>query len=428
MNKTLKSFLNTALILAMGIVPMANAYVTAYAQSPGYVNSGPGVGLGSSGSSSTQKNSWDVSDIGEYPVDSGVSLDAWAYADTGGVAVTAMTVSDEVPEGCVQSTAMEVEDPIVADEAMYTYAALKSDIAELQKRYSGKLKVRSLVKTPDGRDIYELILGNEKAPTLILIEASIHAREYITTNLCMKQIEYLLYFYDDGCYDGKPLKTWFNDVCVHFVPMANPDGVSISQYGLSGLQSTALRSTVEKAYLDDVASGYTTLDMGTYLQRWKANARGVNLNQNFDAMFEFASGMATVPSSEDYRGPYAESEPETKALADLYDSRVWRAVLHYHAQGQILYWDIENNKMREHSRDLSNNIMLVTGYQKAVAGGGGGFKEYVQLCDRPAASVTVEMGAGTCPLPGSQMPTIWAQNKFVVLTAMKWAHDKFAGT
>ena len=421
MRINLRKTLIAALILAMGTTPMAKTYITAQAMSAGYVNSGPGVGLGGSGAGqgATREDG--------YPIDSGISLDAAAYASSGGVAIgeLALVIDDTVPEGCVQSVHMEVEDPIVKYVDTYTYDYMVNDIKALSAKYPGRLKQRSLAKTPDGRDIYELIVGNERAATHIMINASTHAREYITSNLVMLQLEYLLYFYDEGCFDGKPLKQWFNDVCVHFVPMVNPDGVSISQFGLEGLRSQSLRGTVQKAYEYDVAGGYTSLDFDTYLRSWKANARGVNLNQNFDAMFEFASGKSQLPSAEDYRGPYVESEPESKALADLYDSRTWRAVINYHAQGQVLYWDIENNKMREHSRDLSNNIMLITGYQKAVAGGGGGFKEYVQLCSRPAACVTIEVGSGTCPLPGSQLPTIWAQNKFVPLYTMKWAYDIF---
>lgn len=402
------------LALAMGTAPMANAYITAMAVSPGYVNSGPGVGLGT-GAADNQG----TEEAG------GASIDAYAYQSTGGTAQGAMTISTDIPAGCVDSCSMEVSDPVVADEPMYTYDILVEDITSLQRRYPGRFTARVIGSSADSRSIYELVLGDEKAATHILIDASIHGREYITSNLCMKQLEYLLCFYDKGCFDGKPLRQWFSEVCLHFIPMVDPDGVSISQFGLDGLKSEELKETVRNAYVTDAAAGYTGLDLPTYLQRWKANARGVNLNQNFNAMFGVDTVNAGGPSFSYYPGPYAASEPETRALTSLYDSRVWRAVVNYHAQGQVIYWDIQNNKMREHSRDLSNNLMMLTGYRKAVAGGGGGFKEYVQLCGRPAASVTIEVGLGTCPLPSDQLPAIWAQNKFVPLYTMKWAYDKF---
>ncbi len=420
MKKNVKRrFITITFILAMGVLPMANAYINTYA-SVGYVASGPGVAL---------SNKEDTKESSEYTADSGVSLDADAYAETGGVAQGGLVIDQTVPEGYTSVGEIETifEDAIVATEDMYTYDIMVSDINELKQRYGSRLKVGTIGTSADGRSLYELIVGNEDAATHILITASMHGREYITSNLCMKQLEYLLYTYDIASFDGETMATWMDRVCMHFVPMVDPDGVSISQFGLDGLSSSSLKAIVEQAYQDDTEAGYTSLDFETYLTRWKANARGVNLNQNFDALFELATGTATSPSSDSYKGPYPESEPESKALADLYRSRTWRAVLNYHAQGQVLYWDIENNKMREHSRDLSNQISLLTGYTKAVAGGGGGFKEFVQLNEDPAACVTIEVGLGVCPLPSSQLEEIWTQNRLVPHYTMKWAYDKFEG-
>ena len=109
MRINLRKTLIAALILAMGTTPMAKTYITAQAMSAGYVNSGPGVGLGSSGTGqgATREDG--------YPIDSGISLDAASSASSGGVAIgeLALVIDDTVPEGCVQSANMEVEDPIV---------------------------------------------------------------------------------------------------------------------------------------------------------------------------------------------------------------------------------------------------------------------------------------------------------------------------
>ena len=58
---------------------------------------------------------------------------------------------------------------------------------------------------------------------------------------------------------------------------------------------------------------------------WRKNRRsngssyGVDLNRNFDAQWG-GVGSSPTPSSDTYRGPSAESEPETKAIADYYTS------------------------------------------------------------------------------------------------------------
>lgn len=394
---------------AMGLTaPMASVY-GAVTAGTGYVQSGPGVGLGPAGSGSTAD---------------GRSPDAADYAATGGTAQGAMTIRTDVPAGYVNSGALEVENPIVKTPDMYTYDFLVHDINALSARYGSKLRTQVIGTTPDGRSIYELSIGNQSAGTHILINASIHAREYITSNLVMKQLEYLLAYQDTGSFDGMPLRDWLSRVCIHFVPMINPDGVSISQFGIDGLKNQQYQNLVKKAYEDDTAAGRTNLPFERYTERWKANARGVNLNQNFDVDFANASGKATSASADSYRGPYAGSEPETQAMAKLIRGRHWKAILNYHSMGNILYWDVAGNPLREHCRDLANNLMVLTSYPLRAAGGGGGMKEYAQLSNDSAVSITLEIGSSEAPVNPAEMPTLWAQNKFVPLYTMKWAAEK----
>ena len=55
------------------------------------------------------------------------------------------------------------------------------------------------------------------------------------------------------------------------VPMLNPDGVEIAQHGARGCLHLAKR-------IYDLCDGH--------FERWQANARGVDLNHNFDAGWE----------------------------------------------------------------------------------------------------------------------------------------------
>lgn len=402
-----------ALGVAMGLVPMATAYGSVVGG--GYLGGAPS-GPGMTGGMSTGANA------AETP--GSASLDAADYAATGGTAQGAMTIRTEIPAGAINSMALEVTDPIVKVPDQYTYDYMVHDIRALYARYPGKMTYRSLAQTPDGRDIYEITVGNQRAGTHILINASIHAREYLTSNLVMKQLEYLLAYADQGAFDGKSLRVWLEEVCVHFVPMINPDGVSISQFGLGGVRNGMLRQRVQKAYENDLSAGRTKLPLEQYLVRWKANANGVNLNQNFSVFFDRATGKADDPSAEDYKGAYPASEPESKAMADLIAGRHWKAILNYHSMGNIIYWDTENNPLREHSRDLANNLSALTGYPLRTAGGGGGMKEYAQLGKDPTVSLTLEIGSAAAPVPPSEMEKLWAQNKFVPFYTMKWAAEK----
>ena len=69
-----------------------------------------------------------------------------------------------------------------------------------------------------------------------------------------------------------------------------------------------------------------------YIRR---NARGVDLNRNFDADFEYVDhsyGLSSIdPRSFTYRGPYPNSEPETLALIALMEEINPKAVFSYHA-------------------------------------------------------------------------------------------------
>ena len=349
----------------------------------------------------------------------------WAdYKETGGAAQGAMNISTFIPSGCINSCALDTPNPIVQNADKYSYDYMVNDLWNLQQRYGRNMTYHSLATTADGRNIYEVVIGNQSAETHILITAAIHAREYITSNLCMKQIEYILAYADNGSFDGKPMYAWLNDICLHFVPMINPDGVSISQFGTAGLRNQSFVSVLEQAYANDLALQRTTLDYDTYLTKWKDNANGVNLNDNFNALTSHISYRTDQPSMDIYYGTPG-SEIETRAMQQLIDSRHFKAILNYHATGSVLYWDFTENKLREHCRDLANNIKAVTGYPLLINGQeGGSMKAYAGTRSNPSTSITVEVGVSQCPVDPAEMDVIWAQNKFVPFYAMKWAKEK----
>lgn len=357
--------------------------------------------------------------------DSGISLDAADYAETGGVARGGMELSDYVPEGYTPIALLTVSEPVVADTDPYTYDYMFHDMDELSKRYSGLITYRSFGQSRDGRNLYEIIVGNQNASTHLLFTAAIHGREHITANLMMKQIEYLLYCSENkGAFDGRAVSDWLRETCIHFVPMINPDGVTISQLGIDGLRKESSKQALRDAYQYDTENARTSYPFEEYCRRYKANAAGVDLNQNFPGRWAEASGTAAQGSYSGYKGARSGSEPESQALMQLYNTRHYKAVVNYHSMGNVIYWDIPNNKLREHSRDLANNLSVLTGYQMLFSGGGGGFKDYVQLCSNPTTSVTLEVGTAAAPVPISEMPAIWEQNKYVPFFTMAWAKAK----
>ncbi len=354
----------------------------------------------------------------------GMSPDAADYMETGGTAQGSMTISTYIPDGCVDTMAVASTGSIVEVMDKYGYEEMVEDLEELKKAYSDYFQYRSIGTTADGRSIYEAVIGNESAGTHILITASTHAREYITTLLVMEQIEYVLESADKGAFDGKSIKSWLNDVCMHFVPMVNPDGVELSIHGIDAIRSESLQEKIREAYDNDLEAGWTDKEFEEYLVYWKANANCVNINDNFNALTSNIQTVTDKVSSQYYYGTPG-SEAETKALSNLVDSRHFKAAINYHAMGSVIYWNYEGNQLVEHCRDLSNNVMVLTGYTMITSGTeGGSFKSYLGTRSSPVTNITVEVGRSQAPVDISEFETIWNENKFVPFYTMKWALEK----
>ena len=315
----------------------------------------------------------------------------------------------------------DVTNSIVQVADKYCYDQMILDMSLLKVRYGDKIHIQEMGESLDNRKIYDCIIGNVNAPKHLLIQAGIHAREYINPLMLMQQMELILANYDTGTFHNMPLSEMFNYVAVHFVPMTNPDGISISQFGPDAIRSQQLRDQINQCYFSDLARGKAGLDTASYYSHWKANARGVDLNLNFDALWEeIGAGM---PSSNGFRGETPASEPETQAMVNLYNNPAypWAAVLHYHSMGNVIYWDIRGNKVQAESRDLAQLMSNVTGgYRILPSTGGGGYKDWIQLSEHPVPSVTLETGSVSCPIPVTYYDGIWTQNCLTWAWAMEW--------
>lgn len=315
----------------------------------------------------------------------------------------------------------DLVNPVVKVTEKYSYDQMVQDINVLQQTYGSRMQVNPIGTSLDGRTLYDCIVGNPAAPKHILIQGGIHGREYLNPMLLMQQMEMILANYDTGFFHGNSLASMFEQIAVHFVPMTNPDGITISQFGIEGIRSQQLRDAVSTCYVMDMASGRTSADPASYLSRWKANAQGVDLNLNFDALWTELYSTA-FPSYSGYKGTAPGSEPESQAMINLYLAQYpWKAVIHYHSMGNVIYWDILGNKVQQESAELANLMSAVTGgYRILPSEGGGGYKDWIQLSDNPVPSVTLETGSVSCPMPLSEYSSIWAQNRLTWAYAMEW--------
>lgn len=299
--------------------------------------------------------------------------------------------------GCANKYYCTDED-IVQTSTMYTYDEMNIDIMQLVATYPSLISSYSIGTTQLGRSVPLVILGNQNSGHNILVQSSIHGREYIATQVSMNMIEYYA-----------KNSSMFNDMlttnCFYIVPMANPDGVSIAQYGASSVTNPLLKEFVTK-------TGNTV--------NWKANASGVDLNRNFFTGWDSLTPRVSGPTYMNFKGNCAVSENETKFLVALASARSYDAFISYHMQGNLVYYDEPGNTPENSaaSLKLAQTIGSINGYtlqnlKVAMLSDSvqqGGFNDWVQLTfNKPG--VTIELGSSLPPGGQSSANRIYEINK-----------------
>lgn len=295
--------------------------------------------------------------------------------------------------GSEEKISFKNREYVSIDHQKYTYDEMCEDIQSLCKTYSEYVSCETIGKSEKGRKIYDVVLGNPEAENTVLVVSAIHGREYITTAICMKQLEYYLMNYNKTV-DGKKISEVFSKCNVHYVMMANPDGVIISQ---------------------------------TSKPTWKSNANGVNLNCNFP--YSFKSEGSTRNNT--YSGKAAASEDETKAIIKLtknLSETQSLVVVNYHAMGRIVFGDYKgkNTSLRSDIGKMYKIARNTTGYSSAsgyVGTSHGDYRSYLSY-SLGIPSVTLEIGSVACPVPQYQYPTEFKRNKLVILREASWFSKK----
>lgn len=232
---------------------------------------------------------------------------------------------------------------------------------ELYKKWRKYGEESVIGRTRLGRPIFLYRTG--EAPKTLIV-ASVHAREHITSSLVTELFAGCGYSFD-------------------VVPVLNEDGVRLALYGAERLEKTLRARLVGINKSDDFSL-------------WKANANAVDLNVNFDA--EWGTGKSNVryPSSADYIGEYPESEPETKAIADLLRSGDYAQVVAYHSKGEVVYHGFMHNRFHY---DLAKKYADSIGYELTTSEwSAGGLKDYFDLIS-DGLGLTVEVGEDRYPHP-----------------------------
>lgn len=280
----------------------------------------------------------------------------------------------------------------------YCYLERQKIIDEICNKYAF-VKKSVIGKSCLGRNITALKIGS--AAQYTLITAAFHGSEHITSNVLLMFIEELCEALDNGGYiAGLNARRALRGRGIIFIPCINPDGCEISITG--------------RPPENDIANIFKSK---TDFKKWNANARGVDINHNFDADWyalrekERNEGIYG-PAPSRFGGYKPESEPETQTLVNLCKKADIRHILALHSQGEVIYWNYGKN-MPYRSRKMAEIMATSSGYALDVPisiATGGGFKDwFIDKFNRPG--FTIEIGKGENPLPIEMAEKIYEQIK-----------------
>ncbi len=240
-----------------------------------------------------------------------------------------------------------------------------------------------------GEDLYAFHKGNYQGKQL-LITASMHSREYISTLVVLNLIKD--YNLETGCY---------------FLPLVNPDGVKLVLEGNKFIKDDDFKKFLLR--LNNNSPNFSL---------WKANARGVDLNVNFDAMWGMSKYTTVLPCSGGFIGETSNSEIENINLLKFIENKKFFLSIAYHSKGNVVYYGFEKLSKKETkiSKKMAKSIAKPLNYKILQSKGStGGLSDYLSY-NKKIPSFTIELGNDklTHPIKMNEIDKIY-KNQYKML-------------
>jgi g-D-glutamyl-meso-diaminopimelate peptidase len=276
----------------------------------------------------------------------------------------------------------------------YSYQRMRVDLERLCVQFPF-LEVESVGQSVEGREIPVVRLGT--GPIEIHYNAAMHANEWITAPILMRFLEEAACAYMLGCcYRGKDMQEILSEMSLWVIPMVNPDGVELVHSDPDNFRN------------------------------WKANFRGVDLNDQFPAHWEEERARRNMlfPGERDYGGEAPLTEPEAIALASFTCLHDFQLVIALHTQGREIYWNYRDLEPPV-SEAIANRFAQVSGYKAVkLTDSDAGYKDwFIQEFGRPG--FTVEVGSGSNPLPPDQLPLLYEEVADILLEGLTVFMNRF---
>lgn len=288
----------------------------------------------------------------------------------------------------------------------FSYENSIDKIYELKKQYG--ILPEIVGKSVLGRKIFAIPIGNK--PNNILYVGTVHGMEWITSHILFKFCEDILKAQENGeSLFGIEISKMLTTRGAYIVPFLNPDGAQLQTQGKSSAHQ----------YGDELAK----LCDGDFTH-WQANARGIDLNHNFNAGFkilkemELAEGI-TGPCPTKYGGEYPVSEPETKSIVNFIMKKDIKTLYAFHSQGEEIYYKYGENTPKE-SALIANLLGQYCGYdvlEPVGTASHGGLKDwFIEYFGR--SGFTFEVGKGKNPLDIKEFHSIYNKLKEALVLSL----------
>lgn len=263
---------------------------------------------------------------------------------------------------------------------------------------------QSVLDTP----IYEIRTEPVQHLHSIHLNASFHANEWITTSVLLKWLKSLCLAASDPVqarhYEAVHI---LQTTALSIVPMVNPDGVDLVRNGPESLGLHREEFTL-------LNGGYSDY------REWKANIRGVDLNNQFPAYWEieYYRHQSKAPSYRDYPGREPLTEPEAKAMANLALRKRFDRLIALHTQGEEIYWGFLGHEPAT-SKETVKRFEQVSGYKPIqYLDSYAGYRDWF-IYQFHSEGYTVELGLGKNPLSMDQFDSIYEKTKRLLWEACK---------
>lgn len=186
------------------------------------------------------------------------------------------------------------QPPASVWKTYHDHAALSAALKELAAKHPGFLKLESIGKSVQGRDIWLATVTNGKREgpkRAVLLDAAMHGGEVIGSESMLSYLRFLL----EKRVTDPQARRIVDEFVTYVIPMVNPDGVE---------------------------AGKTSAAHGAA----RCNAHGVDINRNFG--WNWKPGRK---GSFEFSGEEAFSEPEARILRDQFRGRDLLLYLNVHS-------------------------------------------------------------------------------------------------